>query len=165
MDFFVYFFTPLSHRLKPKVKKSQRKAMQSRCIFVTWSQDLVHSKCATPSRHFYFNDRQKNSKDVLIVESEYSFFNMLTFLKGIHKVVFIFYYSNNNKKGKKRKTFFFSFSFEFILFFGVVKMNNCMEFHFQDLSTALAIATACPNSSVYFSLYSKGNRSLRRRKK
>ena len=39
-------------------------------------------------------------------------------------------------------------------------MNDCIEFHFQDLSTAVAIATACSTSSVYFSLYSKGNRSL-----
>ena len=39
-------------------------------------------------------------------------------------------------------------------------MNNCIESHFQDLSTALEIATTCSTSSVYFSLYSKGNRSL-----
>ena len=35
-------------------------------------------------------------------------------------------------------------------------MNNCIEFHFQDLSTALTIATTCSTSL----LYSKGNRSL-----
>ena len=39
-------------------------------------------------------------------------------------------------------------------------MNDCIEFHFQDLSTALAIAKTCSTSSVYFSLYSKRNRSL-----
>ena len=39
-------------------------------------------------------------------------------------------------------------------------MNNYIEFHFQDLSTALAIATACLTSPVYFSLYSKGNRFM-----
>ena len=39
-------------------------------------------------------------------------------------------------------------------------MNNCIKFHFQDLSTALEIATICSTSSVYFSLYSKRNRSL-----
>ena len=39
-------------------------------------------------------------------------------------------------------------------------MNNCIEFHFQDLSTAVAIAKTCSTPSVYFSLYSKGNRSL-----
>ena len=40
-------------------------------------------------------------------------------------------------------------------------MNDCIEFHFQDLSIALEIATTGSTSS----LYSKGNRSLRRRKK
>ena len=39
-------------------------------------------------------------------------------------------------------------------------MNDCIEFHFQNLSTAVAIATTCSTSSVYFSLYSKCNRSL-----
>ena len=39
-------------------------------------------------------------------------------------------------------------------------MNDCIEFHFQDLSTALEIATTCSTSSVYLSLYSKSNRSL-----
>ena len=39
-------------------------------------------------------------------------------------------------------------------------MNDCIEFHLRDLSTAVAIATTCSISSVYFSLYSKGNRSL-----
>ena len=38
-------------------------------------------------------------------------------------------------------------------------MNDCIEFHFQDLSTALAIATTYSTSSVHFSLYSKRNRS------
>ena len=39
-------------------------------------------------------------------------------------------------------------------------MNDCIESHFQDLFTALEIATTCSTSSVYFSLYSKRNRSL-----
>ena len=39
-------------------------------------------------------------------------------------------------------------------------MNDCIEFHFQDLSTALAMTTTCSTSSVYFLLYSKRNRSL-----
>ena len=85
---------------------------------------------------------------------------MLMFTKDIHKVVFFFYGHNSNKKRKKRKILFFSFSFEFIFFFGVVKMNDCIKFHFQDLSTAVAIATAYCTSSVYFSLHSKGNKSL-----
>ena len=82
------------------------------------------------------------------------------FTISIHKVVYFFYGHNSNKKRKKRKILFFSFSFQFILFSGVVKMNNCIESHFQDLSTALAIATTCSTTSVYFSLYSKRNRSL-----
>ena len=39
-------------------------------------------------------------------------------------------------------------------------MNDCIEFHFRDVSTAVAIATTCSTCSVYFSLYLKGNRSL-----
>ena len=39
-------------------------------------------------------------------------------------------------------------------------MNDCIKFHFQDLSTALAIATTCSTSSVYLSLHSKRNRSM-----
>ena len=38
-------------------------------------------------------------------------------------------------------------------------MNDCIESHSQDLSTALEIAITCSTSSVYFSLYSKRNRS------
>ena len=30
-------------------------------------------------------------------------------------------------------------------------MNDCIEFHFQDLSIALEIATTCSTSSVYLS--------------
>ena len=39
-------------------------------------------------------------------------------------------------------------------------MNDCMESHFQDLFTALEKATTCSTSLVYFSMYSKRNRSL-----
>ena len=81
---------------------------------------------------------------------------MLMFTKRIQKVVFFFRITTVIKKEKREKISFFSFLFQYIFFLGVVKMNNCIEFHFQDLSTALAIATTCSTSS----LYSKGNRSL-----
>ena len=64
------------------------------------------------------------------------------------------------KKEKEENTLFLFFIRIYLFFFGVVKMNDCIESHFQDLSTALEIATTCSTSSVYFSLYSKRNRSL-----
>ena len=80
------------------------------------------------------------------------------FTKSIHKVVFFFMFTTVIKKEKRAKYSFSLFHSNLSFFFGVVKMNNCIEFHFQDLSTALAIATTCSTSSVYFSLYSKGSR-------
>ena len=86
---------------------------------------------------------------------------MLMFTESIHKVVFFFRITTTIKKEKRGKYILFLFSIQIYLFFwGVVKMNNCIEFHFQDLSTAVAIATTCSTSSVFVSLYSKGNRSL-----
>ena len=60
------------------------------------------------------------------------------------------------KKEKRGEYSFSLFHSNLSFFLGVVKMNNCIELHFQDLSTALVIATTGSN----FSLYSKGNRSL-----
>ena len=66
------------------------------------------------------------------------------------------------KKEKRGKYSLSLFHLNLSLFFGVVKMSDGIEFHFQDLSTAVEIAITCSTSSVYFSLYSKRNRSLRR---
>ena len=82
---------------------------------------------------------------------------MLMFTKRIHhKVVFFFRITTTIKKEKRAKYPFSLFYSNLSFFLGVVKMNNCIEFYFQNLSTALAIATTCSTSS----LYSKGNRSL-----
>ena len=82
------------------------------------------------------------------------------FTISIHKVVFFFMVTTVIKKEKRGKYSFSLFYSNLSFFLGVVKMNDCIEFHFQDLFTAVAIATTCLTSSVYFSLYSKRNRSL-----
>ena len=119
MDFFCLLlypaFTSFEAWSRKKSKKSHAKSLYIRYMKPRSSSFQV---CNSIEALLLSRSTKENLKDVLIVESEYFSFNMLMFLKGIHKVVFIFYYSNNNKKGKKRKAFFFSFFSFLSLFFG-----------------------------------------------